>query len=405
MQMVRQVPRGPTLSSIPESVADALASMRSDVSGKTVAVTAGSRDITDLKVILPEIIDYLKSFGAIPFVVPAMGSHGGATADGQLAILRTLGLTPESLGCEIRSSMQVVELGRTTDGMTVFMDAHAYAADKVLLVNRIKQHTMFHGGYGSGLLKMLAVGLGKQKGAQEVHRHAKKWVFDYLVQEVHDVYAEKIGEKMLGGVAVLENGAGRTALMEAIDFAGIVHREPRLLEMARGWSPRLPVKSADLLIVDEIGKDISGTGMDPIVIGRVSHEHKPGQGEDPVIQRIFVRDLTEGTHGNAVGIGYADVTTERLVAKIDKGATYANVMTSGMLSKAAVPISFQGDMDAIEAALDSVWFDDKQPSIVRIKNTLELNEVQVSVGTPLLGGEPVGDPFPLFYSPVTRNLS
>src|SRR5689334_265128 len=284
-------------------------------SGASVAITAGSRGIADVGVVLRTVADLVREAGARPFVVPAMGSHGGATAEGQEKLLAGLGVTEATVGAPVRSSMDTVLLGTTADGVPLHFDRLAHEADGVVVVGRVKPHTTFNGAIESGLLKMTTIGLGKHAGAAAYHRAIVDHSFDRVVRTASRIVIERA--RVLFGVAIVENGRDETGLVEAVLPDVFEEREEALLRLAKRWLPRLPVVRPDLLIVDEMGKNVSGSGMDTNVIGR-----KPqGSEEDPHVKRIFVRDLTPATRGNAYGIGFADFTTTRLVRAIDRRAT------------------------------------------------------------------------------------
>lgn len=350
-----------------------------DIRGKTVAITAGSRGIDRVNLLIKAVVDALELRGAKPFIVPAMGSHGGGTAEGQLAVLKSLGVTEEFCCAPIKATMDVVKLGETeAEKMPVWLDNNAYQADYIFVVNRVKPHTIFSGRHGSGLLKMLAVGLGKLVGARTIHSFTKRFQFDDVAESVLNVY--RASGKLLGGLAVAENAFDKIRFMRACRPEEFWEVDFEMHTVAREFLlPRIPYPEIDLLIVDEMGKDISGTGMDPNVVMRMKTEHwlQKAPGSKEGVRLIYVRDLTEKTHGNAAGIGYADACTERLVSKIDKASTYTNVLTSGMLSKGAIPVSFKTDKEAIDALVAALP-DPANPVIVRIRNTADLAEFSIS---------------------------
>ncbi|MBW2059774.1 MAG: DUF362 domain-containing protein, partial [Deltaproteobacteria bacterium] len=278
-------------------------------SGHRVAVTAGSRGVAHMAEIIGAIVEHVKYLGAVPFIFPAMGSHGGATAEGQAALLAHYGITEESVGAPVVSSMEVTEIGKTGDGVPVFVDSHALEADHIVVVNRIKCHTKFKGPVESGLMKMMAIGMGKQRGADLYHRAAIHYTFPKIIIDAARIVMEKA--PVLCGVAIVENGYGETARIEALRPEQIEMREKELLALAKKMMPRLPFETIDLLIVDEMGKDISGVGIDPNVTGR--NRDLLRVFPHPVqVKRLFVRDLTDRSEGNATGIGLADLTTRRL---------------------------------------------------------------------------------------------
>jgi len=342
--------------------------------GETIAITAGSRGIANITVITKTVIEELKAMGAIPFIVPAMGSHGGATSEGQLAILRQHGITEESMGVPIRSSMEAVQIGETL-GFPVYLDKIVTEADHIGLVVRIKPHTDFKAEIESGFFKMMSVGLGKHKGAMTYHRaflqHGYQKVLENVGREVL-----KTG-KVAFGVGIVENAYEQTAKVEAVLPSEMEQEDKHLLSQAKRWMMKLPFDQIDVLIVDEIGKNISGDGMDTNVIDRFSQRLDRPCG--PKIDKIVVLDLTEESGGNAVGIGRADFTTKRLVEKIDRQATYVNALAFLDPGSAKIPPYFDTDREAIDAALSTVgMIEPGAPKLVRIKNTLVLGEVEVS---------------------------
>ncbi len=345
--------------------------------GQTVALTAGSRGIANIPVVLRATAEFLKRLGARPFLVPAMGSHGGGTAEGQRHILESYGITEEFVGVPIRASMEVVSLGDTKEGFPVVLDRHASEADHIGVVARVKPHTGYHGPIESGLLKMMMIGLGKHAGALAYHRILLEQPYDRVVRSVGRLMRAK--GKIAFGLALVENAYDETALVEAAlpgDFEPV---EERLLALARNWLPRLPWREADLLIVDEIGKEISGSGLDTNVVGRkraFPGDEPEGQ---PRMRFIFVRGLSPHTHGNAAGIGLADFTTTRLVRAMDYHATVLNCLTSGYPEAAKLPVHFASDREVIEAALAILGTRAPQEArIVHIRNTLAVEELEVS---------------------------
>jgi hypothetical protein len=344
--------------------------------GDRVAITAGSRGITDIAQILEAIVEFFRSIGAEPFLFPAMGSHGGATAEGQVAMLAQLGVTEVSVNAPIVSSMVAEEIGFTENGVPVFVDQNALSADHIVVVNRIKSHTKFKAPIESGLMKMMAIGMGKLKGAELYHKAAVPYTFYKIITEAARMVLAKT--PVICAVAILENAYGQTAKISALKPAEIESREKDLLHLSKKMMAKLPFNEIDLLIVDEMGKDISGVGIDPNITGR--NRDLLGVFPHPVdVKRLFVRDLTDKSKGNATGIGLADITTQRLVDKIDYAATYKNCITGLSPEKAAVPMHFGNDRNAIEVALGCVGLVSAAKSkIVRIKNTLRLDILEVS---------------------------
>jgi hypothetical protein len=344
--------------------------------GERIAVAAGSRGIYRTDLILATVVTSLTSCGAGPFIVPAMGSHGGATAEGQRRLLAGYGITEETMGCPVVSSMEAVSLGRGPLGVTGYCDKNAAGADGIVIVNRVKPHTNFSGALGSGLLKMLTIGLGKQVGAQSVHQRGVEVGYEEAIREGGRLALSKLPIRF--GVAVVENHRGRTAHLEAVLPADFEATDERLLLRARQLMGRLPGDLIHLLVVDWMGKDVSGTGMDPNVIGRGMVQEKIKL-DVPRILRIFVRGLTEATHGNAIGIGFADFATDRLVAKIDEKATWTNVLTSVAPHEARVPIHYPTDREAIETALKTCGTTPTdRMRIVRIRDTEHIDTMLVS---------------------------
>ncbi|MBU1966243.1 MAG: DUF2088 domain-containing protein [Proteobacteria bacterium] len=345
-------------------------------SGQRIALTGGSRGIANIALILKSAVDYLKSIGARPFIFPAMGSHGGAAAEGQTAILAHYQVTEAFTGAPVLSSMETVEISRTQDGVPVFIDRSAFEADGIIVVNRIKPHTKFKAPIESGLMKMMAIGMGKQKGAEYYHKAAIQYTFPKIIVDAGREVLKKA--HILCGLGLVENGYDQTAVIAALLPEELEEREKEMLVLAKRMMPRLPFNEIDLLIIDEMGKDISGMGIDPNVTGR--NRDILGVFPHPVnARRVFVRELTPFSGGNATGIGIADLTTTRLVDKIDRLSTYMNCITGISLEKAAIPMHFETDRECIRVALGSVGLIPPERSrIVRIKNTLQLEEVDVS---------------------------
>ena len=344
--------------------------------GQRVAITGGSRGIANIADILKAIVEYFKSFDAQPFIFPAMGSHGGATAAGQIAVLGQLGITESYLNAPVLSSMDVAEIARTDDDVPVFVDQNALAADHIVVVNRIKSHTKFKAPIESGLMKMMAIGMGKLKGAEFYHKAAIQYTFPRIITDAARLVIRRT--PVLCALGIVENAYGKTALISAMQPEAIENTEKELLSLSKKMMAKLPVNDIDLLIVDEMGKDISGVGIDPNVTGR--NRDLLGVFDHPVqVKRLFVRDLTAKSKGNAIGIGLTDITTKRLVDKIDYAATYKNCITAISLEKAAVPMHFDTDREAIQVGLGSMGLISPEKSkIVRIKNTNRLEMVGVS---------------------------
>ncbi|HWN96042.1 MAG TPA: DUF2088 domain-containing protein [Methylomirabilota bacterium] len=343
--------------------------------GASLAVAAGSRGIANIARVVKATVEFLRARGAQPFVVPAMGSHGGATAEGQAALLASYGITEQAMGCPIRATMEVVEL--PSDGLKtkLFMDRFAWESDGAIVINRIKPHTDFHGSFESGLVKMIVIGLGKERQAFEMHGFGVHGLRDLVPEAAKRVLATG---KILGGVGIVENAYDETAIIEAVPAANIWAREPQLLALAKQNMPRLPVDDVDVLIVDRLGKNISGTGMDTNIIGRTHIVGEP-EPESPRIKMIVVTDLTDESHGNATGIGFADVTSRRLFRKIDFAVMYKNVITAGFPDRAKLPIVAETDREAMDIALRAAGCRDiSRARVLRIRDTLHLGDVLVS---------------------------
>jgi hypothetical protein len=344
--------------------------------GATVAVGLGSRGIHDILPVARAVIDELRRRGFEPVVVPAMGSHGGATAEGQRRTLAGIGLTEEALDCPIDASMETTVLGDSAIGAPVPFSTAALAADGVLVINRVKAHTNFTGRFESGLTKMATVGLGKQPGAKATHEPALTEGYVPVLAAAYEVVREEA--PLLGGVAIVENFHDRTALVEGVAAADLPDAEEPLKERADAYMPTLPYDDIDVLVVDEIGKDVSGAGMDTNVVGRfqVLNTDDP---QTPDISRIVVRGLTEATHGNGNGIGLADITTQSAVDELDLDQVYTNALTSGSLSKARLPVVLPDDELALDAALSTIGrYDPESVRVVWIRDTAHLSEFRVS---------------------------
>ena len=346
--------------------------------GHSVALTAGSRGITNIPVILQSAAQFLKKLGAKPFLVPTMGSHGGGTAEGQRKILESYGITEAFVGAPIRASMEVVSIGSTPEGFPVVVDRHAAEADHIGVIARVKPHTGFHGSIESGILKMMMIGLGKHAGALTYHQILLDHPFDQVVRSIGRTIRAR--SPITFALAIVENAYDETARIEAIRPEEFEPREEELLVLAKQWLARLPFQDADLLIVDEIGKDISGSGMDTNVVGRKrAFRLSPGPNDQPLMRLIFVRGLSAKTHGNAAGIGLADFTTNRLVQAMDYKATVLNCLTAGYPEGATLPVHFETDREVLDAALAIIGTRPPEAGRVqRIRNTLCLEEVDIS---------------------------
>jgi hypothetical protein len=380
MFRIRQHFDAPRVDDIAGTVRDEIARINPSSTikpGQTVAIAAGSRGVANIDTIVKTVVEEMKAIGAVPYIVPAMGSHGGGTAEGQTQVLAEYGITEGAMGCPIKSSMDVIQIGVSDFGMPIYFDKHASEADHVIVVNRIKPHTGFAGEIESGLMKMMLIGLGKHKGASVYHRAIIHHSFDKIVRLVGKVVREEM--PITFGIATLENGYDETALIEAIPAADFEEREKVLQAISKEWCPSLPFDDVDLLIIDEMGKNISGSGMDTNVIGRKRNDRRAMGDETPRVLRIFVRDLTEVTHGNATGIGMAEFTTRRLVDKIDYHATYTNVITGQHVSAGAIPLHCDTDAEVLDIALESIGLIAPEDArVLWIPNTLDLGEVEAS---------------------------
>jgi hypothetical protein len=349
--------------------------------GMRIALGVGSRGITNLKDIVHATIGVLTRAGARPFIVPAMGSHAGATSQGQTEMLAGYGVTAESMGVPIDASMEVKKIGTALDGLDVVFSVPALAADGIVVLNRVKPHTDFRGTLGSGIQKMLVIGFGKQVGARNAHRAAAHAGYEPVLRAFAKTILSSV--PIFAAVALVEDQHHQTAVVELIRPENIVPREDRLFQKAQSLLARLPFDDIDLLIIDRMGKDISGSGMDTNVIGRdiagyLSSLHPDGS-ITPRVSRIFVRDLTPASNGNGVGIGLADFTTARLVKSLNLQYTYMNALTSLGLVPAKIPIYFETDREAIQAALASLAAADPgNLRVVRIADTLNLERFQAS---------------------------
>ena len=373
----RTSPSAPPLVDVDKEVRQVLSGVNLPVQklkGRRIAVSVGSRGIASLPDIVRGICGWLKAQGAQPFVFPAMGSHGGATAEGQKKVLEDYGITPETIGAEVRSSMDAVLVGTSPEGFQVFVDRNAWESDGVIVMNRVKPHTDFTGKIESGLLKMMAVGMGKITGARVVHHWGWKFGFEKVLRAMSAVTLSS--GKILAGVAVVENEVHQICAVRAALPEGIVAQEESALALARPLVPRIPFPDLQILIVDRLGKNISGAGMDTKVIGR-GVELQPG--EAPEIDLIYVRDITSESSGNAVGVGFADLIHERLFRKIDFEKMYINIRTSLNPVAARMPMYSASDRDALHLALGHLGTPgpDEQ-RIVWIRDTLQLDRIAVS---------------------------
>jgi hypothetical protein len=379
MYRIRQTFEAPAVADIPAAVQAELG--RVNVAsvirpGQTVALTAGSRGVANIATIIKATADYLKTVGAKPFVIPAMGSHGGGTAEGQLDVLYHYGITADSMGVPLRATMEVVQLGETPDGIPVWLDKYAFEADHIGIINRVKPHTDFSGAIESGLFKMMTIGLGKYHGAQHYHRANVQYGYEHVIRTVGRTVLQQA--RIAFGLGIIENSYDQTAVVRAVLAPQFEAAELELQALSKQLAARLPFDFIHLLIVDEMGKIISGAGMDTKVIGRIMNiiEQPP---KHPRILRIYVRDLHDDSYGNATGVGLADFVSRRLVNKIDPTATYINCLTGLSPESARIPITLDTDRQAVDAALGTIGLvKPEEARIVRIKNTLLLEELDVS---------------------------
>ncbi len=379
MYRVRQNFNAPKVKDIDNTINLELSSLDLDTviqKDARIAITAGSRGIANIDRIYKNIIQTLKAHKARPFIVPAMGSHGNGTAEGQLEVLKSLNITQESMGVPIITSMEVKKIGTSPHGLPILVDKNAAEADGIVVVNRIKPHTEFEGPIESGLMKMMAIGLGKHKGCFQVHKQTVNFGYSNIIPGIGKIILNNL--PVLFGVGIVENIYDETAIIKAIQPDQFIEEEKKLLTKAKQFMAKLPFDKIDILVIDEMGKNISGTGMDTNVIGRIMFvgEKEPSS---PDITRIVVLGLTDHSHGNAVGIGLADFTTQNVVDKIDPTAMATNAITAMTPEKARLPISFPTDIESIEAAfktIGAIAFEDAK--IIHIKNTLEMSEMDIS---------------------------
>jgi len=341
--------------------------------GMSIAVTVGSRGIANQPLMVKTLIRELKAAGAEPFIIPAMGSHAGATAAGQRGMLEGMGFTEEAMGAPIRASMDTVVIGTTANGLPVNIDRYASEADGIVIINRIKPHVAFRGPYESGLMKMMAIGLGKQRGADICHELG----FGKMAENIPAIGKVVLDSgRVLFAVGSIENAYHETCRIEVLEPEEIAAEEPKLQAEAKRLSPKLHFDSLDVLIIDEIGKDISGTGFDTNIVGRY---HTPFISGGPSITRVAVLDITDVSHGNGNGLGIVDFTTRRAYGKFDFENTYPNSLTSTVPMSVKIPMVLKSDKQAMQAAVKTCNILDKSKArFVRIKNTVSLGEIEVS---------------------------
>ena len=400
MARIKQQFDGPMLHDVTGAVRETLGRLSLPVKpGQTVALAVGSRGIVNLDVVTRACVDHVKALDAKPFIFPAMGSHGGGTAEGQRSVLEHYGVTEATMGCPVRATMDVVQVGETL-GLPVWLDRYAAEADWIGVINRIKPHTDFKGELESGLFKMMTIGLGKHRGAVQAHRANIRHRYETVVTQVGREMLRKA--RIAFGLGIVENGYDETAKAQAFLPADLEAGERALLREAKAWMAKLPFDPIDLLIVDEMGKDVSGAGMDSNIIGRHGTFFEPQFGK-PRVTFIVVCDLTAHTYGNAIGIGNADFTTRRLADKVDWEATHVNGLTACSPAGGKLPPVLATAQDAIAVALSCLGLDRVEDArVVRVKNTLKIAEVDVSENLLPAVAEradltPVGDPAPLAF--------
>ncbi|KJS86702.1 MAG: hypothetical protein JM58_06360 [Peptococcaceae bacterium BICA1-8] len=376
---VRQILPRPKLEDPVSEAVEELKKLKLDdkiSNGKVIAITGGSRGIANIDKIYKRVASYIKEIGGNPVIISAMGSHGGGTPEGQKEILAHLGVTEEEMGCPVIGSSDVELLGKTpTHSIDVYCAKEAVEADGVIVINRVKAHTAFRAPRESGLLKMLGIGLGRAPGADSIHSRGVEEIGD-IILELSRVVRDQIN--VIAGLAIVENGYEETAVIEGLLPSQFDEEEARLLKYAKELMPAVPFEELDLLILDEMGKNYSGTGMDTNVIGRW-RIHGVEEPDRPRYQRVAVLDLTEASHGNANGVGLADFTTRRLVDKIDYKSSYLNCLTTGFVLRGMIPVTMNSDKEVIESALKTLHFaEPEKAKICWIKNTLFLDEMYCS---------------------------
>ncbi len=375
MVKIRQKYESDKIENIKEKLLDEMEKLsnKADLKGKRLAITAGSRGIPDLDLMIKTICDKLKEWGAEPFIIPAMGSHGGGTVEGQLEIINGYGITEEAMGVPILASMETVLVGEMPDGTPIYCDKYAYEADGIILLNKIKAHTDFKGEHESGLLKMMAIGIAKHKGASWFHMQG----FDTFAERIPIVAKEFLARmNVVFGVGVVQNAYDEISEIEVMEKDKIVERDHELLKISKERLAKLKFDNIDVLIVDKIGKNISGEGHDPNVTGR---SFMPGFEDDFRTQKLFIRGLTEETHHNACGLGGADITTRRCLNSVDWESTWINLGTNTMIDGGKIPMYLNNDREALLLAIRTCRkIDYNKARIARIPDTLHLDEIEIS---------------------------
>lgn len=377
---LRQKFEGPVVEDVAGEVEKQLASLSLSEKiqpGQSVAISAGSRGIANIHIIIRGISQHLKALGAEPFIVPSMGSHGGGTAEGQQQIIESYGITEEFCECPIRASMETVVVCDAEEGFPVHFDRHAYEADHVFVCGRVKPHTGFHGDIESGLMKMMLIGLGKHAGAAIYHQAIMNYSFGQIVRSVAKEVLAKC--RIVAGLAIVENAYDQTAKLAAVPPESFEEEEKELLVLAKKLMPRLPFETADILTIDEIGKNISGSGMDTNVVGRKYLDHRAADDEYPKVKRIILRGLTEETHGNATGLGLAEFCLSRLVRQMNVQATRVNCLTGGHPTGAMQPLDYETDQETLDVALSTIGLIAPEDArLMWIRDTLDVAEVECS---------------------------
>ena len=379
MIKIRQTFPGARIDDVPEVVRRELRriSLAKKVKpGWRVAIAVGSRGIACNPAVVATLASELKAAGAHPFVVSAMGSHGGATAEGQKLVLEDLGISEKTVGAPLEITVDVTQVGHLENGMPVYMDSNAYKADGIIAVNRIKPHQVVGHRIGSGVMKVMAIGLGKQKGCSTIHRYTfgnPAGPYE-VIEQVARMFIERM--PIVAGVGIIDNAYAQPARIVAMEAAEIPDVEPKLFQEAKSLLPSLPVEDLDVLIVDRMGKNISPAGLDPFIIGDRLHGHRE---LPPHIKRVAVLDLTDESHGNAVGVGAADLIAQRLLDKMDRHATYMNCISGSALENAKIPVTLATDQDVLETAFKTIGAVEPQAArVIRIKSTLEVDTLDIS---------------------------
>lgn len=377
---VRQTFSRPLVEDIPAEVQSQLSALdlaRKIRPGQSVAISVGSRGIANIAPIIRSAVEHLRGLDAEPLLVPAMGSHGGGTAEGQRQVIESYGVTEDFCGCPIRSGMETVVVCDAPEGFPVHFDRHAFEADHVLVCGRVKPHTHFKGNIESGLMKMMLIGLGKHEGAKVYHRAIQDYSFDQIVRSVAREVLARCG--VVAGLAILENGYDETAKIAAVEPDEFEPREIKLLELAKSWMPKLPFDRADILLIDQMGKNISGTGLDTNIVGRTASEHAAGPDEFPKVKRIAVRGLTPQTHGNAAGIGTAEFCRTRLLRQMDVDVTRVNCITAGYPAAAIPALDYETDREILDQLLPIGGLAlPPDAKLMWIPNTLHVVDVECS---------------------------